>query len=184
MAAYLARDGFTGAAEILEGPQGMGVGMSTDANPSRLVEGLGTRWATAGDLVQVSRLVPPHPSGGRRLAAGDAGACSLRLSDLAQVVTHVHQGAIDVLGPVVTAGHRAPEQVLDGYGAGIWWRNYGHAGLTEFDAHFLDASTQALRDRVSAWCWTPRWTAPTRERWIGKVTVHTTGWPRADRARG
>ena len=41
MAAYIARDGFTGAARIFEGPQGMGAGMSTDADPSRLVDGLG-----------------------------------------------------------------------------------------------------------------------------------------------
>src|SRR5665647_1377425 len=46
MAAYLAKDGFTGAAQILEGPQGMAAGMSTDANPARLTDALGTRWAT------------------------------------------------------------------------------------------------------------------------------------------
>ena len=45
MSAYLAKEGFTGAAEILEGPQGMAAGMSSDADPSRLVDGLGSRWA-------------------------------------------------------------------------------------------------------------------------------------------
>jgi 2-methylcitrate dehydratase PrpD len=33
MAAYLAKDGFTGAAEILEGPQGMAAGMSATPTP-------------------------------------------------------------------------------------------------------------------------------------------------------
>ena len=47
MAAYLAADGFTGAAQILEGPQGMAAGMSSDADPARLTDGLGTRWATS-----------------------------------------------------------------------------------------------------------------------------------------
>src|SRR5262245_52026856 len=47
MAAMLARDGFTGAQRILEGPQGMAAGMSSDADPARLIDGLGTRWALA-----------------------------------------------------------------------------------------------------------------------------------------
>ena len=46
MAAYLAQDGFTGAAQVLEGPQGMAAGMSSDADPAKLVDGLGQRWAT------------------------------------------------------------------------------------------------------------------------------------------
>lgn len=47
MAAWLAKDGFTGAAAILEGAQGMAAGMSEDADPSRLADGLRSRWATA-----------------------------------------------------------------------------------------------------------------------------------------
>src|SRR5690606_8188080 len=43
-AAYLARDGFTGARQILEGPQGLAAGMSTDADPAKLTDALGTRW--------------------------------------------------------------------------------------------------------------------------------------------
>ncbi|MCQ9299497.1 MmgE/PrpD family protein, partial [Escherichia coli] len=45
LAAYLARDGLTGARRILEGTQGMAAGMSTDADARRLTEGLGERWA-------------------------------------------------------------------------------------------------------------------------------------------
>src|SRR5215217_5912543 len=45
LAAYLARDGLTGATSILEGQQGMAAGMSSDADPTRLVEGLGESWA-------------------------------------------------------------------------------------------------------------------------------------------
>src|SRR6202008_503430 len=47
MAAQLAADGFKGATHILEGAQGMAAGMSSDADPTRLVDRLGTRWATA-----------------------------------------------------------------------------------------------------------------------------------------
>src|SRR6266852_2532448 len=45
LAAYLAREGFTGAEHILEGPQGMAAGMSRDADPARLTDRLGSRWA-------------------------------------------------------------------------------------------------------------------------------------------
>src|SRR5690606_18328060 len=39
MSALLAKDGFTGAAEILEGPQGLAAGMSKDAEAARLDDG-------------------------------------------------------------------------------------------------------------------------------------------------
>ena len=45
LSAYIARDGFTGASHILEGKQGMAAGMSSDADPAKLVRGLGERWA-------------------------------------------------------------------------------------------------------------------------------------------
>ena len=44
LAAYIARDGFTGADKILEGKQGLAAGMSSDADPAKLVDSLGTRW--------------------------------------------------------------------------------------------------------------------------------------------
>ncbi|HEY4958159.1 MAG TPA: MmgE/PrpD family protein, partial [Caldimonas sp.] len=44
-AAYLAADGFTGAKRIFDGKQGMAAAFSRDADPLRLVDRLGTRWA-------------------------------------------------------------------------------------------------------------------------------------------
>src|SRR3546814_18577544 len=38
IAAYLAHDGFTGAQHILEGPQGLAAGMSSDADPAKLTD--------------------------------------------------------------------------------------------------------------------------------------------------
>ena len=46
MSAYIAQAGFTGAQHILEGKQGLAAGMSSDANPSKLVDQLGTRAVT------------------------------------------------------------------------------------------------------------------------------------------
>ena len=45
MSAYLAAEGFTGAKRILEGAQGMAAGMSRDADPAKLTDRLGDRWA-------------------------------------------------------------------------------------------------------------------------------------------
>ncbi len=73
LAAYLARDGFTGARRILEGPQGMAAGMSTDADPARLLEGLGERWAVLETSFKYHASCR-HTSGGGCAAAGDAGA--------------------------------------------------------------------------------------------------------------
>ena len=47
MAAYLARDGFTGARADIRRRAGHGGGMSTDADRRWLTDGLGTRWALA-----------------------------------------------------------------------------------------------------------------------------------------
>ena len=49
---------------------------------------------------------------------------------------------------------------------------FGQAGLAEFDRHFLDDSTQSLRDRVSMEL-DAEVDAAYPRRWIGKVTVHT-----------
>src|ERR1700731_2781942 len=45
MRAALSADGFKGATRILEGEKGMAAGMSTDADPARLTDRLGERWA-------------------------------------------------------------------------------------------------------------------------------------------
>jgi 2-methylcitrate dehydratase PrpD len=44
LAADLARQGFTGATRILEGDRGFFRAMSTDSDPSRVTDGLGSRW--------------------------------------------------------------------------------------------------------------------------------------------
>jgi 2-methylcitrate dehydratase PrpD len=97
--AYLALEGFTGARRILEGAQGMAAGMSTDANPAKLVDRLGTRWALPETSFKF------HASCRHTHPAADAlqqamKQHKLKASDIASVITHVHQGAIDVLGPV------------------------------------------------------------------------------------
>jgi len=171
MAAYLAQDGFTGADRIFDGPQGMAAGMSSDADAARLTDGLGSRWATAETSFKY------HASCRHTHPAADALAqvmreCALKPRDIAGVVTHVHQGAIDVLGPVVDPVTVHQSKFSMGTVLALVAR-FGHAGLPEFERHFRDAETLALRDKVRMEL-DAEVDGAYPKRWIGKVTVQTT----------
>ena len=171
MAAYLAKEGFTGAADIFSGPQGMAAGMSSDADASRLTVGLGTRWCTAETSFKWhASCRHTHPAADALLSVMQAHG--LQAADIAQVVTHVHQGAIDVLGPVVNPATVHQSKFSMGTVLGLA-AQHGHAGLTEFDDGFQSAATQALRDKVTMVLDEEVDSAYPR-RWIGKVTVTTT----------
>ncbi len=170
MSAYLAKDGFTGAVHILEGPQGMAAGMSTDANPAKLTDGLGTRWATAETSFKY------HAACRHTHPAADALAHvmqvhQLKPEDLARVVTHVHQGAMDLLSTQVDPSTVYQGQFSMGTVLALVAR-FGHAGLLEFEQHFLDDSTRLLGQRVEM-VFDAEVDAAYPQRWIGKVTVHT-----------
>ncbi len=170
MAAYLAQGGFTGAAQILEGPQGMAAGMSSDAQPSRLNDRLGTRWATLETSFKYHACCRhTHP-------AADALAQvlqehDLQANDLARVIAHVHQGALDVLGPVREPVTVHQSKFSMGTVLALMAR-FGRAGLVEFDQHFQDPQTVALRERVEM-VLDAEVDAAYPQRWIGKVKVRT-----------
>ncbi len=171
MAAQLARDGFTGAAQVLEGPQGMGVGMSVDADPARLTDGLGSRWATAETSFKYhASCRHTHPAADALLQVMQAHG--LQAQDLAEVVTLVHQGAIDVLGPVIHPATVHQSKFSMGTVLALV-AQFGHAGLSEFDAHFQSPLTQSLRDKVRMEL-DAEVDRAYPQRWIGKVIVHTT----------
>ena len=171
MSAYLAQDGFTGAADIFEGPQGMAAGMSSDADPARLIDGLGTRWATAETSFKYhASCRHTHPSADALLALMQTHG--LKADDIAAVTTHVHQGAIDVLGPVVDPASVHQSKFSMGTVLALAAR-HGHAGLDEFDNDYLAATTVALREKVGM-VLDPEVDAAYPQRWIGKVTVLTT----------
>lgn len=168
-AAYLAREGFTGARHILEGPQGMAAGMSRDADPTRLTDRLGTRWALGETSFKF------HASCRHTHPAADALQQVLRDNHLAEdaidrVVAHVHQGAIDVLGPVVDPRTVHQSKFSMGTVLGLIARK-GRAGLPEFDAALDDPAVAAFRARVTMEL-DPEVDAAYPQRWIGKVTVH------------
>ncbi len=170
-AAYLAKDGFTGAQDIFTGPQGLAAGMSTDANPAKLTEGLGTRWATAETSFKWhASCRHTHPAVDALLQVMQHNG--LQPADLAQVTCHVHQGAIDVLGPVVNPSTVHQSKFSMGTVLGLAAR-FGFAGLSEFDAHFQAPETVALRDKVVMQL-DREVDQAYPQRWIGKVTVTTT----------
>ncbi len=175
MSASLAKDGFTGAAQILEGPQGMAAGMSSDANPAKLTDGLPNgkegRWATAETSFKFhASCRHTHPAADALLQVMQEH--QLQPETIARVVTHVHQGAIDVLGPVVNPATVHQSKFSMGTVLALVAR-FGHAGLVEFAQHFNDAATTALCLKVEMQLDTEVDTAYP-QRWIGKVTVYTT----------
>jgi 2-methylcitrate dehydratase PrpD len=171
MSACLAQEGFTGAAQILEGPQGMAAGMSSDADPSKLTDRLGTRWATAETSFKYhASCRHTHPAADALLQVMQAH--QLVPADIASVVTHVHQGAIDVLGPVLDPATVHQSKFSMGTVLALVAR-FGHAGLVEFDQHFREDATTVLRDRVTMQL-DAEVDAAYPQRWIGKVTVTTT----------
>ena len=169
-AAYLARDGFTGAQRILDGAQGMAAGMSRDAEPAKLTDRLGSRWALAETSFKY------HASCRHTHPAADAlqqVMCQhgLAADSIAQVVAHVHQAALDVLGPVVQP--RTVHQSKFSMGtvlALIALRQ--SASLAEFESALDDAAVSDFRDKVTM-ALDPEVDGAYPARWIGKVTVIT-----------
>ena len=168
--AYLAREGLTGARRILEGEQGMAAGMSSDADPARLTDGLGQRWATAETSFKYhASCRHTHPSADALLAL--MREYRLGADDIAEVTALVHQGAIDVLGRVVVPATVHQAKFSMGTVLGLV-AEYGYAGLDEFDRHFLAPRVAALRERVAMQL-DPEVDAAYPRRWIGKVVVRT-----------
>jgi 2-methylcitrate dehydratase PrpD len=170
MSALLAQEGFTGAAQILEGAQGMAAGMSSDADVRKLTDGLGTRWATAETSFKYhASCRHTHPAADALLQVIQSNR--LQPNDIVRVVTHVHQGAIDVLGPVVNPVTVHQSKFSMGTVLALAAR-FGYAGLTEFDGHFSEEDTRSFCDLVEMEL-DAEVDGAYPQRWIGKVTVHT-----------
>ncbi|SHH82139.1 MmgE/PrpD family protein [Pollutimonas bauzanensis] len=169
-AAYLAHEGFTGARHILEGPQGMAAGMSQDADPARLTDRLGTRWTVLETSFKYhASCRHTHPAADALLQVVQAQG--LALDDIAKVVAHVHQGAIDVLGPVTDPATVHQSKFSMGTVLGLIAQQR-RAGLPEFDAALDDPAIAAFRDLVEMEL-DAEVDAAYPARWIGKVTVQT-----------
>ncbi|NWC96882.1 MULTISPECIES: MmgE/PrpD family protein [unclassified Pseudomonas] len=171
LAAYLTADGLTGARNILEGDQGMAAGMSTDADPSKLSDRLGSRWA----LLETSFKF--HASCRHTHPAADALLDLMQREGLTHehithVETRVHQGAIDVLGRVTLPQTVHQAKFSMGTVLGLI-AVHGKAGLTEFHELALnDGAVAAFRDKVSMTL-DAEVDGAYPQRWLGRVIVTT-----------
>ena len=169
MSAYIAQAGFTGAQHILEGKQGLAAGMSSDADPSKLTDRLGTRWAIAETSFKYhASCRHTHPAADALLQVMLSN--HLHADDIAKVETFVHQGAIDVLGPVTNPSTVHQSKFSMGTVLALV-AYYQFAGLQEFDEHFHDQAICAFRDRVTMTL-DPEVDAAYPQRWTCKVKVH------------
>ena len=142
--------------------------MSNDADPSKLIDRLGSRWTIAETSFKY------HASCRHTHPAADALlqvmlAHQLKPSDIAKVETLVHQGAIDVLGPVTDPATVHQSKFSMGTVLALI-AHYQFAGLQEFDQHFHDQAICAFRDRVTM-VLDPEVDKAYPQRWIGKVKV-------------
>jgi 2-methylcitrate dehydratase PrpD len=94
----------------------------------------------------------------------------LKPDDIAKVETLVHQGAIDVLGPVADPATVHQSKFSMGTVLALI-AYYQFAGLQEFDQHFHDQAICAFRDRVTM-VLDPEVDSAYPQRWIGKVKVY------------
>lgn len=171
LAACVAREGLTGARHILEGPQGMAAGMSNDADPSRLTDGLGTRWALLETSFKYhASCRHTHPAADALLTLmRDEG---LRADDITRVRARVHQSAIDVLGPVTDPRTIHQSKFSMGFVLAVA-ATRGHAGVTDFtDDALADPAIRAFHDRVEM-VLDPEIDAAYPHQWIGLVEVET-----------
>jgi 2-methylcitrate dehydratase PrpD len=172
LAAYIAHQGFTGATRILEGAQGMAAGMAKDANPTKLVEGLGERWGVLETSFKVhASCRHTHPAADALLQAMQDH--QLTADEIAHIRAHVHRAALDVLGPVTDPQTVHQAKFSMGFVLGLI-ALYGHAGVTDFTAAALrDRQIRALLGRVDM-VLDPEIDAAYPARWIGLVEVETT----------
>jgi 2-methylcitrate dehydratase PrpD len=171
LSAFLAEKGFRGARHVLEGPKGMGAGMSQDSDRARLVDRLGERWA----VVETS--FKHHASCRHTHPAADAllqviHQHKLTPEVITRVTAYVHQGALDLLGPVLQpqTAHHAKFSMGTVLGMVALFHR---AGIEEFEVYFNDARIAAFREKVFM-ILDSEVDQAYPLRWIGKVTVETT----------
>jgi 2-methylcitrate dehydratase PrpD len=170
IAAYLARDGFTGAKRVLTGAQGLAAGTSRDADPGKLVDRLGERWAVGETSFKFhASCRHTHPAADALLQVVETHA--LAPESIGRVTAHVHQAAIDVLGPVVDP--QTVHQAKFSMGAVLGLiATRRRAGMSDFDAHFRESATVDFARKVGM-AFDRDVDAAYPQRWIGKVTVET-----------
>jgi 2-methylcitrate dehydratase PrpD len=176
LAAYLASDGFTGAERILEGERGMAAGMSSDADPEWLVDGLGERWAVLETSFKYHAACRhTHPAADALLKG--MGERGLTADDIVRVRVRVHAAAMDVLGPVSDPRTIHQSKFSMGFVLALI-ANRGSAGIDDFTEEALeDVGLRAFSEKVEM-VLDEEVDAAYPQQWIGVVEVETSGGER------
>lgn len=172
LAAYLAREGLTGATHILEGQQGLAAGMSSDADPAKLVEELGQRWAVLDTSFKFhASCRHTHPAADALLEAMRKN--NITADQIVRVRARVHEGAIDVLGPVTDPRTVHQAKFSMGFVLALI-ALHGNVGVDEFTEDALtDEKIRAFHDRIEM-VLDPEVDDAYPKRWIGLVDIETT----------
>lgn len=189
VSAYLARDGVRGARDVVEGEAGLLRGMSSggDADGTKLADGLGEgkgasespgggrRWAVLETSFKYHACCRhTHPAADALLSAMEENGIQDALGEITGIVAHVHQAAIDVLGPVDA---RPPPETV--HAAKFSMKSTLALIALRRSASFLDFENLALQDpdvlrfreRVSM-VLDPEVDEAYPKRWLGRVVVH------------
>lgn len=176
LSAYLVRDGLQGARDVIEGEAGLLKGLAQDdVDSARLADRLGERWAVLETSFKYFACCRhTHPSADALLDAIAKHGIEDPSRDIKSVVAHVHQGAIDVLGPV-DAGPAPPKTV---HAAKFSMKSTlslialrGSAGLLDFEQFALaDPRVADFRDRVRM-VLDPEVDGAYPRRWLGRIDV-------------
>lgn len=172
LAAYTAIDGFTGATRILEGEQGMAAGMSSDPQLEKLTTGLGEQWAVLETSFKFhASCRHTHPAADALLEAIETH--NIAVSDITHVRAHVHQAAIDVLGPVVDPNTVHQAKFSMGFVLSLI-ALFRRAGVSEFtDDALQDSAIRSFMERVEM-VLDPEIDTAYPERWLGRVEIQLT----------
>jgi 2-methylcitrate dehydratase PrpD len=172
--ATLAREGYKGAAEAIEGKWGFLHAYAPAADTAKAVAGLGSRWET------LKIAVKPYPSCRYGHAPLDgilalAREHGIRAEDVEEVVVGLPEPGWKLIGDPEPA-KQAPKSVVDGqfsmaFCAAVALQRGGF-GWDDYARHLNDAATLALCKRVKTWV-DPRAQADFQKNMSGSVRIKT-----------
>ncbi|WP_442909827.1 hypothetical protein [Hyphomicrobium sp.] len=148
----------------------MAAGMSSDADPAKLTDRLGNRWAVLETSFKFhASCRHTHPAADALLSILEE--YHLNAGDIAHITAHVHQAAIDVLGTITNPQTVHQAKFLMPVTLGLM-AVHRRASLAEFDGVLTDEKAHAFFGKVEM-AIDDEVDSAYPARWIGKVTVKT-----------
>lgn len=147
-AAYVAKSGLLGTADVLEGKSGMGAVMSNSPNPSALDVELGSKWSVLETSFKWhASCRHTHPSADALLLLMTRH--NLQIDDIESVVSRTYKAAIDVLSRSEQALTVHQSKFSMGFVLAVIAKNK-RAAITDFTEEALkDPVLRAFQKRVT-----------------------------------